>query len=370
MNHDKKVLYTVSATFAAALLLVALIPTGTLSRILLSVLAVAAAVAISLLVKKRISLLIEYRSVAALVTVCALVAVMLHYLSGIRFGFWKTPFRTRYLWAYILPYLLIIISSEVIRRVLLAQKKRWVSVLTAVSLCLLDILMQLGADPTASYARFIEQVGLVILPAIMGSFLYHYLNLHYGPMAVIPYRAIITLYPYILPWAPKTPDLAVAFCMLVIPVLVRIFIHALYKRRRFVRSLRKQVLEKSCFAVLAIAMVALIMLFSCQFRYGLLVVASPSMTGEINQGDAIIYESYDGQKIEEGQVIVFHKNGSRIIHRVVEIVSINGTVRYYTKGDANPGNDVGFITEADIIGVIPLKIQYIGWPTLWLRELF
>ena len=58
------------------------------------------------------------------------------------------------------------------------------------------------------------------------------------------------------------------------------------------------------------------------------------------------------------------------IHRVVEIKNINGEVRYFTKGDANKSYDGGYRTEADINGLVKLKIKYIGWPTLWLRRLF
>ena len=46
------------------------------------------------------------------------------------------------------------------------------------------------------------------------------------------------------------------------------------------------------------------------------------MTGELNKGDAVLYEAYDGQHIYEGQVIVFNKDDSRIVHRVVKIKTL------------------------------------------------
>jgi signal peptidase len=112
------------------------------------------------------------------------------------------------------------------------------------------------------------------------------------------------------------------------------------------------------------------MLISCQFEYGLIVVATESMTGEINKGDAVLYRRYDGQPIEEGQVIVFERNRTKVIHRVVDIQNIDGALRYYTKGDANEENDAGYVTEPEIIGLTDHKIPLIGYPTVWIRDLF
>ena len=93
------------------------------------------------------------------------------------------------------------------------------------------------------------------------------------------------------------------------------------------------------------------------------------MTGEINKGDMIIYETYKDQKIQEGQVIVFLDNNTRIIHRVVAIERIGNETRYYTKGDANDDWDVGYRTDQDIVGLTDIKLAYVGYPTLWLRDL-
>ena len=121
--------------------------------------------------------------------------------------------------------------------------------------------------------------------------------------------------------------------------------------------------------VTVVIVVAVAMLISCQFRFGALVIATESMTGEINKGDMIIYERYDGQKIKEGQVIVFLQDESRIVHRVVQIENIGGEVRYYTKGDANEDIDDGYRLESDIVGLTDIKVAFIGYPTLLLREI-
>jgi signal peptidase len=112
------------------------------------------------------------------------------------------------------------------------------------------------------------------------------------------------------------------------------------------------------------------MLISGEFRYRAIVIATESMTGEINKGDAIVYEEYGEQYVEEQDVLVFLKNGNRIVHRVVSIERVNGENRYYTKGDANDAMDAGYITDADIEGIVLFKMPYVGNASLWLRDAF
>ena len=112
------------------------------------------------------------------------------------------------------------------------------------------------------------------------------------------------------------------------------------------------------------------MLVSNHFKYGAYVIATPSMTGELNQGDVALYETLDDSPITEGQVIVFEKNGIVVIHRVEKIETVNGISRYYTKGDANDDMDAGYIHRSSIIGIVNFKIPYIGYPTIWIRNMF
>ena len=84
----------------------------------------------------------------------------------------------------------------------------------------------------------------------------------------------------------------------------------------------------------------------------------------------MIYENYEDQTIEVGQVIIFEKNKTITVHRVVDLEIIDGVARYYTKGDANKDADAGYVTDAEIVGVTNFKIPYIGMPTLWLGDIF
>jgi signal peptidase len=67
---------------------------------------------------------------------------------------------------------------------------------------------------------------------------------------------------------------------------------------------------------------------------------------------------------------IFKKDNVQVVHRVVDIKKINNEIRYTTKGDANQKNDDGYITNQDITGICKFRIAYIGYPTIWIRDMF
>ena len=191
---------------------------------------------------------------------------------------------------------------------------------------------------------------------------------------IISYRAITVLYLYIIPIKPKMPDSLFSFISLIIPIIIYAIIDGMYERKvkyaagKFKRT--KKVASIALTVACAIIMCGTVMLISNQFKYGVLVIATDSMTGELNKGDAAIFESYDDQLITVGQVIIFERGRSMVVHRVVDIEIINGEYRFYTKGDANNSNDDGYVTESNIVGLVKSKIPYFGYPTVWLNDLF
>ena len=91
---------------------------------------------------------------------------------------------------------------------------------------------------------------------------------------------------------------------------------------------------------------------------------------DVDLGTCIKTVVCGAQNIKEGQIILFEKQDRVIVHRVVEIVNIDSEIRYYTKGDANEKNDEGFIVKSNIIGLAKFKIPYVGYPSIWIRDIF
>lgn len=369
---DKRILQILSSSTLAALLVIFFIPFDTAGRILAAVAVTAAAVLSFIFLKKRPILSINKNEVLMIISVIALVYLVLFYLSGLKFEFYDNPYASfKLFFIRLIPIAVIIAATEVFRFVVRAQENRLADILCYLSCVIADMLVCSTATiAISSFNNFMELVAETLFPAITANLLYHYISKRYGMYPNITYRAATTLYIYIIPYLPAIPNSLIAFINLLIPLAIYIFIDALYENKRRYALGKKSILEIPITIIAVTIMISVIMLISNQFRFGTLVVATDSMTGELNRGDAAIFERYDDQQINEGQVIVFEKDKSMIIHRVVDIEYINGQIKYYTKGDANYDIDSGFITDSNIVGLVNHKIPYIGYPTLWMRSLF
>lgn len=373
---DKRIIRISSASIFAALLIAFIIPFGESGRIVAAFLLLPAAVLIPLFIKKRNILSINKNQVLMIITVIALLYVMIYYLTGLSFGFYKNLYRLNLnnFFKYFLPIAAIIAFSEVVRYVLLAQKDKPASAFCYLSCVVADLLICSNIPAVTSMSKFMDLVAGALFPAIISNFLYNYLSKRYGILPNLVFRAITVLYAYTFAIIPATSDALLHFFNILLPIAVYLFIDTLYERKRRYAlgntSKFWRVMSKALTVIVIILMIATLMVISNQFYIGAYVIATDSMTGELNRGDVAIYERYEDQLIIEGQVIVFEQSGSVIVHRVVDIEIINGITRYYTKGDANEDRDAGYIFDSDIIGLVTYKLPLFGYPTLWVRSLF
>lgn len=371
MSKDQKVLYITSSLLFAALLALLLVDVGISSKLTAAALLVPAAPAVWFLIRRRTSTSIHKREALLLVTVISIIYAIVLQMTGVHFGFYKNPYfvNTERLLEIVLPMAAVMIAVEIIRFVFLSQKNPFASVLSFLIAVLAEVLLFSSIPGITSFNKFMDLVGMTLFPALAANVFYHYASRHFGMMPNIAFRLITTLYTYFLPTTAAIPDALSACIKIVFPIGMFAFVSSLYEKKKKNALQKGQKVGWFATALTLVVIISIAMLISCQFRYGALVIATESMTGEINKGDMIIYERYDDQPIKEGQVIVFLQHKSKIVHRVIKIENIGGEMRYYTQGDANDSPDSGYRTEADIFGLTDMKVAYVGYPTLWLREM-
>ncbi len=370
MTMDQKKVYMVSAALVPAFLLVCFVTNAIMRRFGLLVVVGAALVAVYALVKKRTALSLQKRQMLWVLPTFGFLGVTLLYMTGVSFGFYRVIINTRILAHQVLPIAGIIAVGELVRARLLMQRKSFVNGMTFCAFVLCDIAMLYQRLPLAGFQPFVDFFGDIVFPCVASGLLYHHVSKRYGAWPVILYRLLMTLYSVVLPLYPAVPDALLSFFKVSFPALAILFVSVLYERKQKSFARKRAVLQAVTSVLSIVLMTGFMALISCQFRYGMMVVATESMTGSIDKGDAIIYERYENQPIQEGQVLVFEKNKTVYIHRVISIESIDGQLRYYTKGDANDDKDTGFITNENIVGLTDITIKHIGQPTLWVRELF
>mgnify|MGYP000336816871 FL=1 len=381
MKKDKLKLYFTEILLFSCFLITIIVSnkmTYTTSAIILTV----SMLIVKSLLKKKNTKSLYQKQVFYLMFGFAIIYLALFFFIGIlKNDFLRQPvtFEFKTLYRFIIPISISIITSEIMRSILLSQEgtiriKNFQGdiskVLTFVNMVLIDVLIYIGVYDLTSYEQFSAALGIVIFASISCNLFYNYTSKRYGMFGIIVYRMITILYTYIIPITPNIHIYLKSFFRMVYPYFLYLILEKTFSKTDFVVSYttrRRNFIE---ITAIVITMTFITMLVSCEFKYGLLVVGSKSMTGTINMGDAIIFEQYKKQPIRNGQIIIFKSDGLQYVHRVIDIKDINGEIRYYTKGDANEKEDKGYITKKDIVGLTKLRIVGIGWPSLWFRDLF
>lgn len=372
MNIDKRILVALTYSLFAIVSICLFIPVSYSKYILVSVLIIYTFL-IVYFVKKRLTLSIYKQEVLGIISIIAILYVMIYYMTGLKFGFHQSlyPFTIKSLFSNIIPLIIISISSEIIRHILVVQEQKHITIMSFIICILVEYLWLYNINSFTSLNQAMDIIGLVVFPAITSNILYTYLSKNYGILPSSIYRIIISVFVFVIPFTPSMAEPLYALYRLLYPLLVLWFIKVLYQKKQFIVSAKYTKFFSAGFVVIVILMTLLIMLVTNKFKVGAIVIATPSMAEEINIGDVVIYEKIDyNDNILVDQVIVFEKNGVIIVHRVIDVQYIDGVIRYYTKGDANEEQDSGYITRENIIGVSNFKVSYVGYPTLWLLELF
>lgn len=359
----------------------ALFALNIISRKLLALFLGIYAIIVSLFLKKRSFSSMNKKQVTILMVVFAIIYIAIFYMLGLYFGFEKSKilFSFKTIIDFILPLSIIIISSEWIRATFLShnleikyksKKKDLSIVFSYISMVIIDLLIYTEVYDLARLADFLTLLGFVFFSSLSCNLLYNYITNRFGIKGIVLFRLITVLFAYIIPIVPDVYIFLRSFLRMLYPYLIYIVFEKLYSKNDYTmgrQEKRKEIAGNTFIIVLA---AALVMLISCEFKYGIIVVGSESMTGTLNKGDAVIFEKYTDQEIKNGQVVIFDYNNIQTIHRVVEVQRINGEYRFYTQGDANKRKDENYRTKEDIYALVDLRVKYIGYPTLWIRELF
>ena len=368
MNSDKKNLIILSCLLLLSTIITLFIPSS-VSRYVLVVLLIVFTILFIFLVKKRKVFSFYKEQVLYICIGAGLVYLTLYYLTGIKFGFFKTDLKD--LLYEGLPLLISVICIEITRNIIVSQENKMVNFFGFISFVVADVVLLTNLKDIKNFYNFMDLVGLVLLPSIMSSILYQSISKKYGYLPNIGLRVILIVPTLIIPFTPGTPDSLISMFNLIYPLILLEIINLLYQKKKKLAIDKSFKLTPVIMGVLIVVSVSFTLLVSNQLDYGALVIATESMTGELNKGDFVIFEKIDNNdELKEGTIIVYQQNDNYIVHRLVGIENIDSEDRYYTKGDANENNDAGYITRSDIIGVTQFKLSYLGYPALWLRELF
>ena len=326
----------------------------------------------TLLIKTYKMDLTNKRQIILLLTGIGVIYVAVLYLIGIFAGFYNATVKLSLwsIWKYIIPYIVIIISSEMIRKKIVLKEDKISKIIILVIMVMLDVILTTNIYNLNTAKDYFTLVSFLIFASIANNLLFNYIEIQYrNAKAIIIYRIITTVYVYVFPIIPDLYIFLESIIKMVVPYITYIILENVYSKQKLVVTIETRKKERIISTIVCIITVIIVMLISCKFKYGVLVIGSGSMTGTINKGDIILYEKYKNtDDIKVGNIIVFYEDDIKVIHRIIDQKLMGEETRYYTKGDANQKQDEGYRETKDIIGQVKARIPYMGWFTLWIND--
>lgn len=311
----------------------------------------------------------------------SIIALGIMYLVGLFTGFVNTPSPISKTpislgrWFFII---VTVVITELIRYMLSLietrkQKKYLITdIIMLLNYVLIDMTIATKVYSLNAYGQICEFFCIFFVQSVAKNLLLNNLSKKYGYGPCLYYRLFMDLYLYILPQRPLINNFIEAVASLIFPYIVYITLQELTEKRKVQLSKSHNKSEYIGNTIVMMMVVILVILVSCEFKYGMLAVGSKSMTGTINKGDAIIYKKYEqGTPLKEGQIIVFSKNNVMIIHRITKAYKIDDKEEVYqTKGDANKNDDNWLVKQREVVGIVDTRILFVAWPSVFLNEIF
>lgn len=318
------------------------------------------------------------KDVLLTVLACLLIYYFITYMLGLFTGFLRSPYSYYVITVIknILPVILLIIVSEFLRYQIFTslRSNTLCKVLGFVIFVVVDVNIMVHTYDVLTYAGLTKMVCLVLFPSITKNILLIYLTEKSGYTNAIIYRLITELSIYLLPIFPNFGEYINVLIKTLLPILIVFRLNNMfsYYEIRKIKSSNYNKRKLVLYSVITFALLVIVVLTSGLFKYQALAIGSNSMKPTIIKGDVVILKKVkksELRNIKKGDILVYNHDKKILVHRVVEILNLNGNINFVTKGDNNNSKDAWIIKEEEVLGISRFKIRYIGIPTVALNDL-
>ena len=300
------------------------------------------------------------------------------YLFGLFIGFNKNVYSSNIILILknIVPIIILIPLSELLRYIINSKiKDNYILLgLSIFVFTLIDTTITIQASSFKNFYDTLKVIGLFILPSLSKNYLLTYLTIKVSYKPNLVYRYLVELPRYILPIVTSFGVYIESVIYISFPIIVFIIIYNDFKKREkknIILSSKFKKNTKFIYYIVTIILITIVSLTSGYFKYQAIVIATGSMTPNINKGDMVVIEKVapkDAKKLKEGEVLAFKREDKIVVHRIYKIYTSGNEIFFKTKGDHNNAPD-GYLTEAkEILGTVKFNIRYIGYPTVALYE--
>ena len=310
------------------------------------------------------------------ILITTLFYLIINFMSGLIFGYTSNPYSNK-----VIPFLtnfwqIVIMGIEYTRSYVINENKN--NKLFVILFTIIFILLEINFSKLFSSINDREElfkyVSSTLLPLVFGNILYTYLTIKGSYKLVYIYRVIVEVTFLIVPILPNFDWFMIGIRGIIVPAIIYLVLKytSNYKAVRARSNGRKK--QNPLIYVPVFSIILIFVLFMAGiFIYEPIAVLSNSMNPVFYRGDVVIYRKVDNNKlknIKKYNIIIYSKDGQAVVHRVVDKYIKDGETYFITKGDANISNDLNPVSESQVIGVYQLSIKYIGYPSVWLNQIF
>lgn len=304
------------------------------------------------------------------------VYLMLYYLSGLFFGYKKSPFDHSifgllYNFTF---YIMVILLQEYTRSRLINNTRSKLGyafitiLLILVSYNYSTVYNSFGSGENI-FKFFASDVYPAIIKGILLAFLVKLGSYELSLMFILPIRVMEFI-------TPIFPDLdwflIVSFeSALVLMVYYYIYYEHMINVERFTRKQIEYASPKKT-AMAIIFVLAFTFFVAGFFPIQPVAIMSNSMAPYIKRGDVVLVEKLgkeDLSQLQVGDIIQYSIENKRVIHRIDAIVEASaGRIEFITKGDNNKSRDKESVKESQVMGKVNFYVPYIGYPSVIFSE--
>lgn len=338
---------------------------------------VAAGVLLLLLVgyeKNQIVDKITEKKIIKYVIVYCIGFLVLEYAFGYFLNYVSTPYKKDIINIFKNTFstVLIILSSEFLRGIFIrkGEHNKFILIFTVLIFIMLDLSINAVYFNLKELDELLKFLSSIFLVSIFRNVILTRFTYHYGIKQNIIYRLILELYIYFMPFIPDLGTYLESVLLMIFPFILNNIMIVGFEKEKRADYRKNRPLRKIFNILVIIVLVIIVFLNSNIFRFWMVMVASGSMEPTIKIGDAVLIDkSYQKNidKLQIGDILAFNVGKKIYVHRIIDIQNEKGNYSIKTKGDREGQSvDNWSVTNKDIIGVVKLKIKYIGYPTVWL----
>ena len=313
------------------------------------------------------------------VVIAVILYLIVYFLSGLVFGYQYSPYSHDIgkilvnIWSYIPAF----ICQEYVRSILVnyTSRKKYILAIVTVLFVAVELNYTEIDKNFANMQTSFEYISSVLIPSVVKNSLFTYIATIAGFIPNIIYRSVIQIVFFITPIFPNLDWFGTALFEIITPSIVYFYMN--YAQIKVDENVSRRRINRD--NPLNILPIYAILIMFVGFVLGLfknepVAIVSNSMVPAFSRGDVVVVRKLDvdeTDKLKVGDVLQYEADGRYIVHRIVKIKEDdNGAFTYITKGDNNNAPDSNPVTESQIRGVVKYVIPKIGYPSVWLNDMF